>query len=109
MDTIPRDRVRRAVERLGLDPTRVQELRADTDLITVIRRLPVHKHRDNMIEALAILGYQAHDVLSFRLDGRELHIELVQRDEDGHIVFTHDPETGDPVSAVTRVEVANIG
>lgn len=109
MDTIPRDRVRRAVERLGFDPTKTQELHADTDLITVIRRVPVHKNRDNLIEALAILGYDAHDVRSFEMDGREVRVELIERDDQGRIEYVYDPETGDPVAAVTRVERSNVG
>ncbi|MGN6653833.1 MAG: hypothetical protein ACTHJ9_00660 [Rhodanobacter sp.] len=110
MDTIPRERVARAVERLGLDPSRTQELTIDPNFVTAVRRVPKYKWEDNAIEALSILGYPAHEVHRIHLDHHEIRVELYELDENGQLRWKNSrtPDGNPCREFITRVEVCNV-
>jgi hypothetical protein len=102
--------VARAVEALGLDPTRTQELTIDQSFVTAVRRIQKYKVEDGTILALSILGYPAHEVHKIHFDSHEIRVELYEFDEHGQIRWqTSRTPDGNPCREfLTRVEYLNV-
>lgn len=108
MDTIPRSRVIRALDILGINADRVQEVLIDsvavreTHITHAITRLSAH--------AAEVLGFQPEDVLTLKMTHDEIVVTLIERDEHGNpIEVTTRTPYGNPCKEfLTRTEVCSV-